>query len=69
MIRAEGQLLFSSDTAYPVLTRGAGRTVDILLKRAASAPAADSALMNTPWKILSIAGEPLQAVEGKRSRS
>jgi putative lipoprotein len=67
MIRAEGQLLFRSDTAYPVLTRGAGRTVDILLKRAATAPAADSALMNTPWRILSIAGDPLQAVEGKRA--
>ena len=66
VIRADGQLLFGSDTAYPVLTRGAGRTVDILLKHAASAPAAASALMNTPWKILSIAGEPLQAVEGKR---
>jgi putative lipoprotein len=66
VIRAEGQLLFSSDTAYPVLTRGAGHTVDILLKRAAAAPAADSALMNTPWKILSIAGEPPQGVEGKR---
>jgi putative lipoprotein len=66
VIRAEGQLLFSSDTAYPVLTRGAGHAVDILLKRAAAAPTADSALMNTPWKILSIAGEPLQAVKGKR---
>jgi putative lipoprotein len=66
VIRADGQLLFSSDAVYPVLTHGAGHTVDILLKRAAVAPAADSALMNTPWKILSIAGEPLQAIEGKR---
>jgi putative lipoprotein len=66
VIRGDGQLLFISDTAYPVLTRGAGHTVDILLKRTAAAPAADSVLMNTPWKILSIAGEPLQAIEGKK---
>ena len=36
VIRAEGQLLFSSDTVYPVLTHGAGHSVDILLKRAAA---------------------------------
>jgi len=66
VIRAGGQLLFSSDTVYPVLTHGAGHTVDILLKRAAVAPATDSALLNTPWKILSIAGEPLQGIEGKK---
>lgn len=67
VIRADGQLLFSSDAAYPVLTRDSGHTVDILLKRAAAAPTTDSALVNTPWRILSIAGEPLQALEGKRT--
>lgn len=30
-IRHDGQLLFTSDTHYPVLTRGAGDTVDIML--------------------------------------
>ena len=30
-IRHEGQLLFTSDTHYPVLTRGAGNTTDIML--------------------------------------
>jgi putative lipoprotein len=66
VIRADGQLLFSSDAVYPVLTRGAGHTVDILLKHAVAAPALDVELMNTTWKILSVSGEPLQAVEGKR---
>lgn len=31
-IRVDGQLWFTSDTHHPVLTRGAGNTVDILLK-------------------------------------
>ena len=30
-IRHEGQLLFTSDTHTPVLTRGAGNTADIML--------------------------------------
>lgn len=30
-ISHDGQLLFTSDTHYPVLTRGAGNTADILL--------------------------------------
>jgi putative lipoprotein len=66
VIRADGQLLFASDSAYPVLTHGAGHSVDILLKQAAAPPALDAELMNTTWKILSAAGEPMQAVEGKR---
>jgi putative lipoprotein len=32
-IRHAGQLLFTSDTHYPVLTRGAGNTADLLLIR------------------------------------
>lgn len=66
VIRSEGKLLFTSDAAYPVLTRGAENTVDILLKRAASPPVADAELLNTTWKILSMAGEPVKAVGGKR---
>ncbi|MFL2547023.1 MAG: YbaY family lipoprotein [Candidatus Rariloculaceae bacterium] len=30
----EDQLIFTTDTVYPVLTRGAGRDVDLLLRRA-----------------------------------
>ena len=30
-IRHDGQLLFTSDTHYPVLTRGAGNTADLML--------------------------------------
>lgn len=32
-IRVDGKIWFASDSAHPVLTRGAGNTVDILLKR------------------------------------
>lgn len=66
VIRSDGRLLFSSDTAYPVLTRGAGHTVDILLIQSAAQPTADVPLMNTSWKILSVAGEPMKGVAGKR---
>ncbi len=66
VIRNEGRLLFASDTATPVLTRGAGQFVDILLKRAAPPPAADAALLDTTWKILSMAGEPVRPLAGKR---
>ena len=38
VIRVDGKLWFSSHAAYPVLTRGAGNTVDILLKREAAHP-------------------------------
>ena len=51
MIIHEGRMLFRSDTVHPVLTRGAGDRVDILMVRVASdAPAAGlSALVGPTW--------------------
>jgi putative lipoprotein len=66
VIRVEGKLWFTSDMVYPVLTRGAGHSVDMLLRRVATAPAGDAALVGTRWKILSLAGEPLQAPNPER---
>lgn len=66
VIRVDGRLWFTSDTHHPVLTRGAGNTVDILMKRVAEPPKADAALLNTYWRILSLAGEPVTVVDGKR---
>jgi putative lipoprotein len=66
VIRVDGQLWFTSDTHHPVLTRGAGNTVDILLKRVAEPPRADAALLNTYWRILSLAGEPVSVIDGRR---
>ena len=65
-IRVDGKLWFASDTAYPVLTRGAGNTVDILLKRVAEPSTEGAKLMDTTWRILSLAGEPVSATDGKR---
>jgi putative lipoprotein len=65
-IRVDGTLWFASDTAHPVLTHGAGDRVDILLKRTAEPPAADEQLLNTYWKIISLAGEPVTVAEGRR---
>lgn len=65
-IRVGGKLWFTSDTAHPVLTHGAGNTVDILLKRVAEPAAADAELLNTYWKILTLAGDPVSVAPGKR---
>jgi putative lipoprotein len=65
-IRADGKLWFTSDTHHPVLTRGAGNAVEIPLKRVAEPPRADAALLNTYWRILSLAGEPVTGAEGRR---
>jgi putative lipoprotein len=37
-IRHDGKLLFTSDTHYPVLTRGAGNTAEVLLIMVDRAP-------------------------------
>jgi putative lipoprotein len=66
LIRVGGRLWFTSDTHHPVLTRGAGSTVDILMKRVAEPPKADAELLNTYWRILSLAGDPVTVIAGKR---
>jgi putative lipoprotein len=66
VIRVDGKLWFTSDQVYPVLTRGAGHSVDILMKRVAAPPVTDAALLGTRWKILSLAGEPLQVPGSER---
>jgi putative lipoprotein len=55
VIRRGDRLLFTSDTHYPVLTRGAGDSVELLLVQAngpASKP--DAPLTNTYWRLVSI---------------
>ncbi len=42
-ITVDGQLMFTSDTHYGVLTQGQGNTVDIMLRRAGSGAAAGNA--------------------------
>lgn len=65
------RLLFTTDKVYPVLTRGAGSEVDLLLVRArgpadtagprATTPASPGAapLENTHWTLVELAGRPV----------
>lgn len=61
-----GELQFITDTRYPVLTRGAGSEVDLLLKRVmSSSPSADGAeLEGTHWALSHLNGKPLDLAEG-----
>lgn len=57
-ITLDGKVLFITDTAYPVLTRGAGHRVDMIVKpvpTAASGPA-DMQLDNTSWSLIELNG-------------
>ena len=71
-ILVDGKLLFTSDTAYPVLTRGAASRVDILLKRVQGGKAphrgmkSDASLTNTYWKIITLDGEKIPLDAGQR---
>jgi putative lipoprotein len=58
-VSVDGQLTFTTDTAYPVLTRGAGADVELLLKRVPSSPAkaGGSELEGTHWNLTHLGGE------------
>jgi len=68
-ITAGGKLLFVTDRAYPVITRGAERKIEMILKPVAdargeaqpAAPAQGTALENTDWRLLEVAGQPVAA--------
>ena len=67
VIRYEDRLLFTTDTVYPVITRGAGNTVDLLLKRIGEAPTKpDASLTNTYWKLVSVGSETYRHEGGNR---
>ena len=60
-IRHGDRLLFTSDTHYPVLTRGAGNTAEVLLVMVDRAPAKpDASLTDTQWKLTSIGADAYQ---------
>jgi putative lipoprotein len=66
-IRADGRLLFTTDTHYPVLTRGAGQSAELLLvmvNRAPSRP--DASLAGTYWKLVWVDGRPYDHAPGVR---
>jgi putative lipoprotein len=64
-IKRGEQLLFTTDTHYPVLTRGAGSSTELMLvsvNRAAAMP--DASLTNVYWKLTSL-GEDAYKHEGE----
>ena len=55
VIRQQDRLLFTTDTVYPVITRGAGKSADLLLKRVGGpATMPDASLTNTYWKLVAM---------------
>ncbi|KUJ77053.1 hypothetical protein AVO45_10775 [Ruegeria marisrubri] len=59
------KLLFTTDTAYPVLTNGAGDTVDLLLvKVPAKQPKHEVKLENTNWSAVELNGQALDVENG-----
>ena len=69
-ILAAGRPLFTTDTAYPVLTRGKANTVSMLLRRAATAQppgsAAGRALEKTYWKAALVGTSVVAAADPTR---
>jgi len=66
-IRVGDKLMFTTDTAYPVLTRDAGNEVEVLMVRAARGRQASApALEGTHWMLTELAGQPAPALEGDR---
>ncbi|WIY23974.1 YbaY family lipoprotein [Parasedimentitalea psychrophila] len=57
-ITLDGTLLFITDTTYPVLTRGAGHRVDMIVKPVptAASGSADMQLDNTSWNLIELNG-------------
>jgi putative lipoprotein len=67
-LSGEGRLLFTTDTAHPVITGGAPTDVTIMLvpvtegdTSAATAQQSDASLVNIYWKLLEVGGEPAVA--------
>ena len=59
-ILVDGRLLFTTDQAYPVLTRGAGRELELLLRRVSSQPAVGAApLEGTTWALTHLGDDPV----------
>ncbi len=66
-----GDLLMTTDQAYPVLTRGAGDSAEMVLKMVSGAAETgaekpDSSMVNTYWKLLTLKGETAPVPEKGR---
>jgi len=61
--------LFVTDTHYPVLTRGHGESVDLVLKRSGggSAAVAPAPLTNTRWLLRTLGGQAVEIAANQRA--
>ncbi|MFD0978992.1 YbaY family lipoprotein [Tropicimonas aquimaris] len=62
------RLLMITDTAYPVLTRGGGTELEMILKMVNDTPPPmpDVDFINTYWKILTLGGTPVEVQDNAR---
>lgn len=72
-ILIDGKLRFTSDTHHAVLTKGAGTTVEILMKGvpggvagASESAKPDASLENTYWRLVTLMDTPVTAQESRR---
>ena len=67
-IRHGEELLFTTDRSYPVLTRGKGDQVDLVLVRVGSkkAPVAKADLVDTKWILKILEGQAITTGEAQR---
>ncbi len=60
-----GKMRFTTDTVYPVLTRGADSHVNMMLVPVGNTPRTKTALTETRWALISAYGVDFQAAEGQ----
>jgi len=65
-ITAEEALLFTTDQVYPVLTRGAGNEVELLLRGVGGARGVASELEDTYWKLTRLGDTPVVVSDQQR---
>ena len=66
-ITAQGRLLYTTTHVHPVLTQGAGDTLDMLmLQRVSEKTKPDRALTNTYWKLTELRGVPVRTAAKQR---
>ena len=67
-VTVDEQLMFTTDTQSAVLTQGAPRHADVLLRRAprATTETSTATLENTYWKLMRLGGEAVAVADGQR---
>ncbi|MGH7674583.1 MAG: YbaY family lipoprotein [Gemmatimonadales bacterium] len=56
VIRSAGEMLFASDTAHLVITKGNPTQVNLWLKRVSEGPGATTGLLGTAWRLEDLGG-------------